>query len=34
MTRLRYDELYKIIENELLYEIIAMHYFTFRRVID
>ena len=34
MTKLRYDELYEIIENELLHEIIAMHRFIFYRLIN
>ena len=34
MTKLRYDELYEIIENDLFHEITAMHHFTFRRLID
>ena len=34
MTRLRYDELYEIIENELFHEAITMHHFIFRHLID
>ena len=34
MTKLRYDELYEIFENESFHETIVMHRFIFRHLIN